>query len=162
MCELATADLTTANANVFYELGIRHAVREWSTVTIIAEDGGQLPFDVRSLRAISYQLTSQGTPDNVPNVRGVIARRLRDAQQATRDNPIYQLVEGFPEVSHTKTDVFRDRVDYSKSVKARLRDARQQGLEPLKNLARELHPIASCDSGVVIDLYLSYRAVKGW
>jgi len=162
LCEFAIADLTTANANVFYELGIRHAVREWSTVTIFADGGGQLPFDVGSLRAISYQLTSQGTPDNVPNVRGVIARRLRDAQQATRDSPIYQLVEGFPEVSHTKTDVFRDRVDYSKSVKAGLRDARQQGLEPLKNLARELHPIASCDSGVVIDLYLSYRAVKGW
>jgi len=27
LCEYAVADLTTANANVFYELGIRHAIR---------------------------------------------------------------------------------------------------------------------------------------
>ena len=27
LCEYAVADLTTANANVFYELGVRHAVR---------------------------------------------------------------------------------------------------------------------------------------
>ncbi|WP_454063468.1 TRAFs-binding domain-containing protein [Candidatus Nitrospira salsa] len=162
LCEYAIADLTTANANVFYELGIRHAVREWSTITIFAEGGGQLPFDVVSLRAIPYQLTPQGTPDNILSVRNIMARRLHDAQQATRDSPIYQLVEGFPEVSHTKTDVFRDRVEYSKLMKARLREARQQGLETLKNLACELQPIASCDSGVVIDLYLSYRGVKGW
>src|SRR5215212_3697612 len=32
LCEYAVADLTTANANVFYELGVRHAVRPWSTV----------------------------------------------------------------------------------------------------------------------------------
>ncbi len=30
LCEFAVADLTTANANVFYELGVRHAVRPWS------------------------------------------------------------------------------------------------------------------------------------
>jgi hypothetical protein len=27
LCEFAVADLTSANANVFYELGLRHAVR---------------------------------------------------------------------------------------------------------------------------------------
>ena len=45
LCEFAVADLTTANANVFYELGLRHAVRPWSTVLIFGE-GDRLPFDV--------------------------------------------------------------------------------------------------------------------
>src|ERR1044072_8325949 len=45
LCEYAVADLTTANANVFYELGLRHAVRPWSTVLTFA-DGERLPFDV--------------------------------------------------------------------------------------------------------------------
>jgi len=35
LCEYAVADLTIANANVFYELGIRHSVRTWSTVLIL-------------------------------------------------------------------------------------------------------------------------------
>ncbi len=165
LCEYAVADLTTANANVFYELGIRHAVREWSTVTIYAEGGGQLPFDVAPLRAIAYRLTAEGRPDAIARTTDMIANRLRDAQRAKRDSPIYQLVEGFPEVDHTKTDVFRDRVQYSNTVKAELRDARregQKGLAALKKIEGVLEPIAACESGVVIDLFLSYRAVKSW
>src|SRR5580698_1081643 len=45
LCQFAVADLTTANANVFYELGLRHAVRPWSTILIFGE-GSRLPFDV--------------------------------------------------------------------------------------------------------------------
>src|SRR5438046_8767627 len=62
LCEFAVADLTTANANVFYELGLRHAVRPASTVLVFAEGGGQLPFDVAPLRAIPYKLV----PDCIP------------------------------------------------------------------------------------------------
>ena len=36
-CDYAVADLTTANANVFYELGVRHAVRPHSTVTLASK-----------------------------------------------------------------------------------------------------------------------------
>lgn len=162
LCEYAVADLTTANANVFYELGVRHAVREWSTVTIFAEGGGQLPFDVAPLRAIAYKLTAEGRPDEVASTSNVIANRLRDAQQAKGDSPIYQLVEGFPEIDHAKTDVFRDRVQYSNTIKAQLREARRKGVAALESMEQKLQPIASCESGVVIDLFLSYRAVKGW
>src|SRR5215510_2057530 len=42
LCEYAIADLTTANANVFYELGLRHAIRPRSTVLLFAE-GNRLP-----------------------------------------------------------------------------------------------------------------------
>ena len=35
LCEYAVADLTTANANVFYELGLRHAVRPWILGTFV-------------------------------------------------------------------------------------------------------------------------------
>jgi hypothetical protein len=42
MCDYAVADLTTANANVFYELGIRHGVRPYSTVPV-AGSGMRLP-----------------------------------------------------------------------------------------------------------------------
>src|SRR5436853_6920892 len=61
LCEYAVADLTTANANVFYELGIRHAVRPWSTVLIHAQ-AGRVPFDVAPLRALPYHTTAEGSP----------------------------------------------------------------------------------------------------
>ncbi len=43
LCEFAVADLTTANANVFYELGLGYAVRPSSTVLAFAEGGRELP-----------------------------------------------------------------------------------------------------------------------
>src|ERR687887_1504947 len=60
LCEYAVADLTTANANVFYELGVRHAVRPWSTVLIYAESGARLPFDLSPIRALPYHIGSEG------------------------------------------------------------------------------------------------------
>src|ERR671928_221567 len=74
-CKFAVADLTTANANVFYELGVRHAVRPWSTVLLFAE-GGRLPFDVAPLRAIPYKLSPGGAPANVEDTRVTIEERL--------------------------------------------------------------------------------------
>src|SRR3954452_23535007 len=61
LCEYAVADLTTANANVFYELGVRHAVRPYTTVLLFAE-GGRPAFDVAPVRAVPYRLTRAGQP----------------------------------------------------------------------------------------------------
>jgi tetratricopeptide (TPR) repeat protein len=166
LCEFAVADLTTANANVFYELGVRHAVRPWSTVLLFAE-GGRLPFDVAPLRAMPYQLMPEGTPANVDKVREALVKRMMEArdekaQKPATDSPIYQLVEGFPDIDHTKTDVFRDRVQYAAEIKQRLAAARKQGVDALRAIEEEIRPIKDQESGVVIDLFLSYRSVKAW
>jgi MAP3K TRAFs-binding domain len=162
LCEYAVADLTTANANVFYELGIRHAVRRWSTVSIFAAGGSQLPFDVAPLRALPYQLTPEGTPAEVAATKEVLVKRLLEAKKASTDSPIYELVQGYPDIDHTKTDVFRDRVQYSTDMKAKLAEARRQGVEALHAVEQELGAIEGVESGVVIDLFLSYRAVEAW
>jgi len=62
LCEFAVADLTTANANVFYELGVRHAALPETTVLVY---GGKsrLPFDVAPLRALNYEIGPSGKPD---------------------------------------------------------------------------------------------------
>ncbi len=166
LCEYAVADLTTANANVFYELGLRHAVRPWSTVLLFAE-GGRLPFDVTLLRAMPYKLTGQGVPEGVDTTKAQLVARLKAAHEAAHDkppadSPLYQLVEDYPAVDHTKTDVFRDRVRYSTEQKARLADARKGGADELAALEKEFGDLADLESGVVIDLFLSYRAVKAW
>ncbi|MGC2571001.1 MAG: TRAFs-binding domain-containing protein, partial [Candidatus Nitrosopolaris sp.] len=165
LCEYAVADLTTANANVFYELGVRHAVRPWSTVLLFAKDSGQLPFDVAPLRAMPYQLNTEGKTKDTETTKIELIKRLQEAKQAQNsaiDSPIFQLVEGFPEIDHTKTDVFRDRVQYSAKVKEQIAVARKQGKEALLSLEKQLADIRNQESGVVIDLFLSYRAVKGW
>jgi hypothetical protein len=55
LCEYAVADLTAANANVFYALGVRHAVRPGCT----DRNFGTIcrPFSLRSSRAIGWRGT---------------------------------------------------------------------------------------------------------
>jgi len=163
LCPYAVADLSTANANVFYELGVRHAVRPYSTVLIFGE-GGRLPFDVAPLRALPYKLTLAGTPADAASTQAALVGRLNEARRNAADSPVFQLVEGIQpqDISHIKTDVFRDRARYSADIKERLATARAQGAEAVLAIGNELNPIDETESGVVIDLFLSYRAVKAW
>ncbi|MET0851108.1 MAG: TRAFs-binding domain-containing protein [Candidatus Rokuibacteriota bacterium] len=162
LCEFAVADLTAANANVFYELGVRHAVRPASTLLLFADGVGQQPFDVGLLRAVPYKLGPDGRPERLDADRAAITTRLRAARDMAADSPVYQLVDGFPDIQRLKTDVFRDRVRYRDEVKSRLADARKQGADAVLAVEASLHPIDDQEAGVVIDLFLSYRAVRAW
>ena len=162
LCEYAIADLTTANANVFYELGIRHAVRPSSTLLLFAAGNGQLPFDVAPLRAVPYRLSSEGTPTDLDNTKKFLVDLLNEAKKEKTDSPIYQLVNNYPDIDHTKTDVFREQVEYSSEMKKKLSNARKQGIESLRDIEKELGDIQNTEASIVTDLFLSYRAVKGW
>src|SRR5215207_1195429 len=89
LCEYAVVDLTTANPNVFYELGVRHAVRPYSTVLLYAEGTKQLPFDIAPLRAIPYKLNSSGKPNQETNEKSkeILKKRLIEAQNPNTDSP---------------------------------------------------------------------------
>jgi hypothetical protein len=168
LCEFAVADLTTANANVFYELGLRHAIRPASTVLIFA-DGGRLPFDVGLLRALPYKLASDGGPADAAADSAALAKLLTAAREGARDNvtpiidsPLYQLVENYPAVDHTKTDVFRDLVHYSAEIKKRLVSARKDGIDAVRAIENDLGNLKDVEAAGLIDLFLSYRAVQAW
>ncbi|CAN5823484.1 hypothetical protein BH20ACI4_BH20ACI4_03570 [soil metagenome] len=168
LCEYAVADLTTANANVFYELGLRHAVRRASTVSIFA-DGERLPFDVGLLRAMPYKLNG-GLPASAKADKENLTKLLAEAIKATnenaetfKDSPLYELVEDYPDVQHEKTDVFRDRVNYSNEIKALLEVARsKKEVAAISEIENKMDNLSGIESAAIIDLFLSYRAVKGW
>ena len=64
LCDFALADLTSLNANVYYELGIRHGLRPHKTILAFAK-GSRLPFDVSLLRALPYKIDKFGSPCNI-------------------------------------------------------------------------------------------------
>jgi len=165
LCEYAVADLTTANANVYYELGVRHAVRPRSTVQIFAA-GTRLPFDLGPLRGLPYGVDPAGVPAAAESDGAKLADLLRHAREQAEatDSPIFQLVDGMapPDISRLKTDVFRSRVEYSAKQKQALAEARRQGADAVRAARGELGPIADLEAGVAIDLMLSFRAVKAW
>jgi O-acetyl-ADP-ribose deacetylase (regulator of RNase III) len=51
--DIAIVDISTGNPNVFYELGMRHALKENVTI-LIRQESDDLPFNIQGLRAISY------------------------------------------------------------------------------------------------------------
>lgn len=56
-CPVVIADLTGANPNVMYELGLRHTT---GRVTIQIGEKGRLPFDVAAIRTIMFKRTDAG------------------------------------------------------------------------------------------------------
>jgi hypothetical protein len=164
LCDYAVADITGANPNVYYELGIRHAMRPRSTVILFAE-GTTLPFDIALLRGIAYRTDDNGAPLDPTSYVGKIAEQLRAARGHPHDDsPLFQLIEDMPrfEVDHSKTDTFRDRVDYSKKFKERLAVARQSGAPAVKNVMADpdLANLHEVEAGIVVDLFLSLRDVE--
>ena len=164
LCEYAIADLTTANPNVYYELGVRHAVRPRSTLLVFC-DGTRLPFDIAPLRGIPYRIDGDGLPLEPREHAARLAERLRSVRaDHADDSPLFQLVEGLPriEVDHEKTDVFRERAQYSKAFKARLAQARAEGKDAVRAVAEapELRNAHEVETGILVDLVLSYRDMK--
>lgn len=164
LCEFAVADVTGANPNVYYELGIRHAVRPCSTVILFAE-GTSLPFDIALLRGIPYRLDASGKPVNPEGDKENIVQRLRAAKQdPDDDSPLFTLIKDMPRVAidHEKTDIFRDQVNYSREYKKRLAAARKAGADAVSRVAAEFPNILNVEAGIVVDLFLSFRAVKSY
>ena len=167
LCDFAVADLTGANANVFYELGLRHGVRPATTVLLFA-GSERMPFDVAPLRSMPYQLAGDGKPAEVAAAQGALRTLLESAKSAQRlpgiDSPVFQLVEGYraPDIDRLKTDVFRDRAQYAADTRSRLASARRIGKDALKAVADTLGDPCDLEAGVAIDLFLSYRAVGDW
>jgi tetratricopeptide (TPR) repeat protein len=175
LCDFAVADLTTANANVFYELGVRHAARPATTLAIFAK-GQTPPFDVNYLRALPYELAEGNAlgVDEAKKLREGLAKRLREVREiantdAAKDSPIFQLLDGYaaPPLDHLKTDTFRDQARYSEELRKELAAARETegkdaAVAALAAIEAKLGRLDAVEVGVLVDLFLSYRAVEAW
>jgi hypothetical protein len=55
---LIIADLTDKNANVFYEVGIAHALKK--PVLLLSQSISEVPFDLRHRRVLVYEYSPRG------------------------------------------------------------------------------------------------------
>lgn len=101
LADLCIADMSIDNANVFYELGIRHAFRKRGIVHIQA-GRAYMPFDVFNVRTIPYHITPEGVPDPdfLEKDKAAISRTVRDTWASDHDtvhSPIFNLLDGLVE-----------------------------------------------------------------
>lgn len=75
--KLIVADLTGRNPNVFYEVGIAHALNK--QVLLMTQSIDDVPFDLRHRRALVYEYSPRGCKklekDLYDNVQSMLARR---------------------------------------------------------------------------------------
>jgi tetratricopeptide (TPR) repeat protein len=165
LCDYAVTDLSSANANVFYELGVRHAVRPYKTV-LIFNDKMQLPFDLNMLRAMPYKLDENGRLRDKENDLANLKKNLEQIKERNDiDSPLFQIFKDEwkkQELDSRKTDVFREQVSYSQQIKEKLREARKKGQAEVNEIEKSLGDLNTVESGILIDLFLSYRAIKAW
>lgn len=92
--DVVVADISTANPNAIYELGIRHALRPWTTV-VISESGLTYPFDLNHILITSY--THLGDDIGVGEARrfiDLLGGNLRKIlEKPAPDSPIYTILQ---------------------------------------------------------------------
>lgn len=165
LCDYAIADLTSLNANVFYELGLRHAIKAHTTIPIFAFDA-DLPFDLKMQRTLPYKLDKQGKLEDIEATMKMLVSHLNATKgQGNVDSPVFQLIDGWKvshNLSHEKTDAFRAQAVYENDVKDDLFKARNEGKDAVIAMYEKLKPINEKSVGVIIDLFISLRGVKAW
>ena len=109
--DLVIADISVHNANVFYELGIRHGMRPNATFLLRANID-EYPFDLRTDRYLSYDRA-----DPAASVTP-LARALKATLDSSRiDSPVYQVLPNLKAPDATSLQVvpgeFREAIDYA-------------------------------------------------
>lgn len=177
VAEYVIADLTLANPNVAYEVGVRHGSRSKATILICAQEFvGQLPFDLKPLRVFSYSLNQDGNLSDLEaeKLKQVLSQLLKQAVRGELppDNPILQVteVETAGRIQHEKTDVFLKRMRYASGLGERIDAAmgladRAEAIELLQAIEQEVlratQVVVQLHSAL-ISLYLSYREKKAY
>lgn len=85
---VAIVDISTLNANVFYELGIRHALHRSATI-LIRREGTTSPFNIAGMKAITYTTS----PAGVEKVKHDLQAFIRNAlQTGSNDSLVYSVL----------------------------------------------------------------------
>ena len=123
LADIVIADISIHNANVFYELGIRHSLRPRTTILIRARAktrsrAAEVPFDLKTDRYLEYDA------DKPDEAQPLLADALEQSLAARHDDsPVFLLVPGLeptdPERLHPIPPGFSEEVVAARRSKDR-------------------------------------------
>jgi hypothetical protein len=116
--DIVVCDMTIHNANVFYELGIRHALRKKRSVLIRgAPAADDVPFDNLTDRYLPYDLDKPEAA--LQNLTDTLTATLASEKA---DSPIFKMLPTLPEVDPASVQVLpqdlAEEVERAKAAKA--------------------------------------------
>lgn len=87
--DLVIADLTTLNPNAIYELGVRHAVRPFSTIMMVQSDN-KIPFDLEHSRYLTYEEIGEELDEYEANkIKKSLNDFIKSSEGNIVDSPLY-------------------------------------------------------------------------
>ncbi|MFT3945351.1 MAG: hypothetical protein QM763_00140 [Agriterribacter sp.] len=87
LADIVIADITIHNANVFYELGIRHALRKKITILIKCEGFDDTPFDIIGYKYLTYG--KDNPKDKLPDLIKFIEGGVNGEKT---DSPVFNML----------------------------------------------------------------------
>ncbi len=96
--DIVVADISTLNANVMWELGVRHALKPHYTIMICEkEQMSSIPFDVNHFVVHQYAHSEEGIPfkevDRFKTLLTTIVNGLLNQNPQTTDSPVFTFLK---------------------------------------------------------------------
>lgn len=118
--DLIICDVTIHNANVFYELGIRHALRKRRTILI---KGGPVadavPFDLLTDRYCAYNIDNPA--EDLPKLVEMVTATLKSDRET--DSPIFKMLPALAEADPDDVQIvpldFREEVERARVAQSK-------------------------------------------
>jgi len=127
--DLVIADLSIHNANVFYELGIRHSLREKRTFMIRSE-GDAYPFDLQTDRYFTYDRNDPAK--SLPDLIAALKQTLASPDQ---DSPVFRSLPNMKQQDRSK--FLAVPTDFNEEVKIAKQNRQRGDLELLAAEAKD-------------------------
>jgi len=168
ICRLAAADavvadVSLANSNVYYEVGLRHAAKR-THCALVAADWAERVFDLDQIRRVRYPLADGDlkAPGAVAAARAVLEEGVPDLLDG--HSPFYEAVPDFPDV---KPEAFANYVaqmsDFGTAVRTiRLTADRDRRAELTRELLARHGDRRAVQESVVLELIRLVRDHLTW
>ncbi len=161
--DLVIADVTIANANVYYELGIRHAVSPRGCVMLAAE-WAQPAFDLGSMRQVRYPLNDASVSDeHAAQIRSLLLEAI--PVHAAGESPFYEALPGFPGSYDARASRFRERLEELSAFQAKIAEVRAGTKEAFKQHALQIageYSRGPVQTSVALELLILLRDSENW
>ncbi len=124
--DIILADLTGKNPNVFYELGLAHAISK--PVILITEIEEDIPFDLRAIRVLKY---NKNEPDWGTKLKNSIEKSIKEITKNPQISvPAVFLKERISTKELTVTKVDKDVIELRQELELLRSEIRRRNIAP--------------------------------
>lgn len=130
--DLVIADISTGNANALYELGVRHALRPYSTI-IMRESKGKFYFDLNHTSTFSYEHMGEdiGAKEARRAVGELSLLIQRILENPLPDSPVYTFIPKLIQ-PHLSDEQFEALIQRSEASEEQFSEMMSQGARALR------------------------------